>query len=348
MAGHRRVLRARVEVRPLSETIQRLLAGAGIHAPVLEVSPVAGGGNNKVFAVRTASEKLLAKHYFSDPADTRDRLRAEFAFLSYAHGIGVRCVPRPVACDAAAHVGLYEYVEGGKLGAGDVTREHVAQAARFVLALNLSDRRAGARDLPPASASGFSVEQHLARVEGRIGRLLALRGDSPADGGAAALAGRLAGVLRELRASLTLAGAAVGGELQHADRCVSPSDFGFHNALLRAGGEVVFIDFEYAGWDDPAKLVCDFFAQPAVSVSLDHFEEFLRVALGYSGNADLLAERARLLLPLVQLEWCCILLNEFLPDAASRRRFADPELVHGVSRRRQLEKAQVLFNSTLG
>ena len=28
-----------------------------------------------------------------------------------------------------------------------------------------------------------------------------------------------------------------------------------------------FIDFEYAGWDDPSKLICDFFCQPAVKAT---------------------------------------------------------------------------------
>ena len=47
-------------------------------------------------------------------------------------------------------------------------------------------------------------------------------------------------------------------ELPYEDRCISPSDFGFHNAILGSGETVRFVDFEYAGWDDPAHLVCDF------------------------------------------------------------------------------------------
>src|SRR5258708_29751946 len=40
--------------------------------------------------------------------------------------------------------------------------------------------------------------------------------------------------------------------------------FGFHNALLRPSQELCFLDFEYAGHDDPAKMVGDFFSQPAI------------------------------------------------------------------------------------
>src|SRR6185503_11886129 len=45
---------------------------------------------------------------------------------------------------------------------------------------------------------------------------------------------------------------------------LSPSDFGYHNAVLADDETVRFFDFEYAGWDDPAKLVCDFFNQVEV------------------------------------------------------------------------------------
>jgi tyrosyl-tRNA synthetase len=40
-------------------------------------------------------------------------------------------------------------------------------------------------------------------------------------------------------------------QLEHHLACIKPQ-------LAR------FLDFEYAGWDGPAKLVCDFFCQPAL------------------------------------------------------------------------------------
>ena len=42
------------------------------------------------------------------------------------------------------------------------------------------------------------------------------------------------------------------------DKCLSPSDFGFHNVIVEKDKILRFIDFEYAGWDDPAKMVSDF------------------------------------------------------------------------------------------
>ena len=59
------------------------------------------------------------------------------------------------------------------------------------------------------------------------------------------------------------------------DCCLSPSDFGFHNALVDDDGQVTFLDFEYAGRDDPAKLVSDFFCQPEIPVPLDYHATFI-------------------------------------------------------------------------
>ena len=41
------------------------------------------------------------------------------------------------------------------------------------------------------------------------------------------------------------------------ERCISPSDFGLHNAI-RTAADIRFIDFEFAGWDDPAKALVNF------------------------------------------------------------------------------------------
>jgi hypothetical protein len=127
------------------------------------------------------------------------------------------------------------------------------------------------------------------------------------------------------------------------DRCISPSDFGFHNALATPSGMVVFLDFEYAGWDDPAKMVSDFFSQPAVPVPVGYFDHFLASALAFSQNAEMLAVRTRILLPVFRMKWCCIVMNDFLPAALRRRKFANPSADEAGRKRAQLDKAQRLL-----
>src|SRR5207244_11655608 len=91
-------------------------------------------------------------------------------------------------------------------------------------------------------------------------------------------------------------------ELPVFRRCLSPSDFGFHNALLADDGRLRFLDFEYAGWDDPAKLVCDFFCQPACPVPMNHYSDFAKQVATLTSDPALHRMRMDLLLPLYRLK----------------------------------------------
>jgi hypothetical protein len=106
------------------------------------------------------------------------------------------------------------------------------------------------------------------------------------------------------------------------ERCLSPSDFGFHNALLQADGTLKFFDFEYAGWDDPAKTVCDFLCQPALPIPPESYERCVAGLLDFLPNREGVRMRIELLLPVYQIKWICIMLNEFRPVGHRRRGFA--------------------------
>jgi hypothetical protein len=311
----------------------------------LSIEPFAASGNNRVFTATTDGRRFVAKVYFRHPADTRDRLQAEFSFLTCAARVGIHCVPKPVACDTGNSIGVYEYIDGRKLGEREIDAACVEQAADFIRQLNRDSTHDAGRDLPNASEACFSIVEHFAMVDGRIARFgnMGIAGtlDRDAREFVAALSARWQRVKAEILRSAKSAGIDPGAKL--TERCISPSDFGFHNALATTDRGICFIDFEYAGWDDPAKLAGDFFSHPAVEVDSAHFERFLEIAMSYSARPAALAERARILFPVFQTKWCCIILNEFLPDAAQRRHFADPTRHVANRKREQLERAVSLY-----
>jgi hypothetical protein len=308
-------------IAPTPEAVERLALRAGLGG-VRELVPLAGGANNRVFRVEGVAGRAVLKCYFRSPDDPRDRLGTEFAFSRFAWDAGIRCVPRPLVCDAAAGWGLFAFADGERPPAA--TRHLVLQAAEFVRGLNTS-RRVLAASLPPASEACFSLEEHLGVVGGRVNRLAEIAPDSDVDREAERFVRRellpaWGGIREGVRAS-------AGDQSRHRPLgrdawCVSPSDFGFHNAVVAPGGRATFLDFEYAGWDDPAKLVCDFFCQPAVPVAARFLDEFARTVLADSPGAADARERVRVLLPVYRLKWVCIRLNAFLPGGRSRRAFA--------------------------
>jgi hypothetical protein len=290
------------------------------------LSRLDGGKNNQVYRVATdAGDAVVLKSYFSDPRDPRDRLAAEWGFLRYTWSRGVRAVPEPLASDAAARAGLYGFVPGRKLIASELEPRHIDAAIDFVLAVNGAPRTPQA--LAPASEACFSLADHIATVERRVARLATLDPNAPHAQDAQRLVDEaLLPAWNAVKARLIrdagAAGLEIDGALSPGECCLSPSDFGFHNALADAG-RVIFLDFEYAGRDDPAKLVSDFFCQPEIPVPLNYHVDFQkRLADGLELN-DAGRARCRILLDAYRIKWSCIILNDFLPVGAARRSFAD-------------------------
>jgi hypothetical protein len=328
--------------QPIEAGIEKLLASAGYARAAVSIEPLPSGGNNRAFKVRAGQEAFFAKAYYHSTRDTRDRLHSEFAFLRHAWDGGLRCIPQPLAREPGLHLGLYEYVEGRRLAPGEVDEERVGEAAQFFAALNAARSRNVGGALPLASEACFSVQEHLAMVDTRLARLTGMQIESPIDREAAEFIASIAHAWQEHKRHILAEVAEPEATLRPRWRCLSPSDFGFHNALVRADGSLCFIDFEYAGWDDPAKAFGDFFSHPGSPVARGHRADFLRVAAQPFEQSEALLGRAGLLEPVFRLKWCCIILNEFLPEAAERRRFANPRMDPERSKAMQLEKAQRL------
>ena len=328
----------------------RRLAHQIFEAEDWELHPVSGGANNRVFCVESKGQKLLLKCYFHDPLDPRDRYQAEKAFYEFAWGQGIRRTPQPLAwAEPEKRMGVFNFVEGRKLAAEEVSLNHVEQALAFVRELNQGRSQAG--QLGPGSEACFTLQDHLECVDRRIARLDQIETKTDADAQAehfvqSELSPGWKQVLEWSRSEARQAGLNPSQPIAQAERCVSPSDFGFHNALLGTDGQLRFFDFEYAGWDDPAKLVCDFFCQPQIPVLLDYLDAFV-AALDQVEPQQSLRPRVRLLLPVYQVKWSCIMLNEFLKGGRARRSFSVQETDWEERKARQLEKSARLLRLCL-
>ena len=201
------------------------------------------------------------------------------------------------------------------------------QALDFLLALRALARRGDAQSVGPASEACFSIDAILDNVHTRLARLRALPTEAP---GVPALLRFLGDRFVPFAATLDdwsadaarAAGIPRGADVDTADRTLSPSDFGFHNALRGASGRLVFVDFEYFGWDDPAKTLVDFLLHPGMNVTDDQKRAFASGLLAGFSDVARLPARARIVYPLFGLKWCLILLNEFVPEHLRRRSFA--------------------------
>jgi hypothetical protein len=302
-----------------------------------------GGRNSRVYRVDCRDGSAVAvKAYFHSTRDPRDRMGCEVRALRFLRRAGLGQTPQLLAGDRARRVAVYEFVAGRHLRTGDIGAAEIEDAVAFLRALKTIADSGKGRSLPAASEACFSIEAILRNLDDRFRRL----------GGAAARHPVLADFLRgeiapcrrlAVRRCLGLCrehGIAPAAPIPWSERTLSPSDFGFHNALRRADGRLVFLDFEYFGWDDPAKMAADFVLHPAMRLPPALKQRFVsRLLAGWPGAPRLLL-RLRAVYPLFALKWCAILLNEFALDDLARRRFAHDSANESRRKTAQLEKAR--------
>ena len=309
----------------------------------LTLDPLPNTGNNRVFRLEAPEGTFLVKQYFQHPDDPRDRFAAERAFYTCLWNAGIRRIPEPVQWLGGERLAIFEFLFGEKPTVADAAM--VAQALDFFREMNAARNTATA--LPPASESCFSLREHIECVGRRVARLAGIQPGTEIDRKAIEfVAGGINPVWKNVEDAIT-AGAsadALDAKIPQEARCISPSDFGFHNSMKKRDGTLRFFDFEYAGWDDPARTICDFFCQPAVPVDHSLLDVFLAGFLEEFPHIRL-EERVRSLFPLYQIKWCCIMLNEFLPVSAARRRFAHGPVDEARRRAEQLAKAEKLCSA---
>ena len=319
--------------------VKELLINLKVDLNNFSIKPVGIGKNNRTYLVSTYKKKYLAKFYFSSPKDQRNRLSNEYNFLEYAKEIGITSVPHPILKSDLYKMGIYEFIEGRAFSSSDVNEKSILAAANFFSCLNNTENIEKAKQLNFASDAFLDLGKSISQIDDRIftlERLIKKQGQSSE---ASIFVRDLFHVWNQLKIDFKAHENLI---TNNNTLCVSPSDFGFHNTLIK-NDELFFVDFEYAGRDDPAKALADFFIQPEVQVSKEYMSLFADRALDFFDDKDVIIKRAKILFPLFQVKWCCIMLNEFFPDMAKRRLFSNPELNIEQSKNQQLQKAQKLL-----
>ncbi|MCJ2164138.1 aminoglycoside phosphotransferase family protein [Pseudodesulfovibrio sp. S3] len=326
---------ARLDSNVLDPALKPLVEAA-LDVEITGASAIGGGRNSRVFRIETEHGPFALKHYHD-----QHRLDAEFAAFAFLQGQGVTLVPEPVALDRDNRFAVYSFLQGG--GVSEVTDQDIHDCIAFIKTLRELSGGVGAGGFGPAAEAFFRLIDIEKNIRDRVARLAGRARISEMESRLEAfLQQRFLPAVEEMtaraRAVYADMGLAVDFEIPASNWILSPSDFGFHNAIRTESG-LAFLDFEYFGWDDPAKLISDFLLHPGMDVSLDLRESFGRGVLAIMDDPAL-ERRLGVLLPLFGLKWCMILLNEFLKTDFDRRRFAGATDARSEVLEAQLAKAE--------
>jgi hypothetical protein len=318
--------------------------------PVAGIHRIKGGRNNQVFRIECAGPRgpaqYVAKHYFASPEDPRDRLGTEYGALQWLRSCGLDRIPAAVGIDQEARCAVYEFLPGTPASQHPASDRDVQEAVAFLADLRTLARQSGPNVAPAASEAHFSIDGVIQHVSGRAERLRSVPGEAPqSDALQRFMTSRFTPLADSLAAWTTEQigrdGLSRDEDLPLPERTLSPSDFGFHNALRDGEGRLAFVDFEYFGWDDPAKTIADFLLHPGMDMTAAQRRAFAAGMTALFADAPQFKARARLLYPWFGLKWALILLNEYLPHHLGRRHFAgdaDADRVHIL--RERLESAE--------
>ena len=214
---------------PIWRTAAGLLA-----QDVARVEPIGGGGNSRVYRVVAPMDGATR----SNPISVATTIPAiglalEFAALQFLWGQEVDCVPQPLAMDRQELCAVYEFVAGRKIKPAEIAAVDIEAAVQFVDQLRALAREPASARLPLAAEAFFSGPALLANIQSRLDRLLQHQADPAGD--------RSFHEFMEdafLPAWVQVAAWSrshdwYDRELPPTERTLSPSDFGFHNAICR-------------------------------------------------------------------------------------------------------------------
>jgi hypothetical protein len=299
---------------------QRLLQELG--RDVVSWSPLPGGTQNRLFRLEMEDgAALLAKFYRQD---RWPRLEREFSTLTRLEQAGFAHVPRALLRSDTFSYGVYSFEPGSSKGAAELEIRDLHAVAAFAADLHRVDPRADGVDVASAVDASFCLTDQLAVIDRRLRAFETfVRGPSVYD--------EVSDLCQELdlRALITELTAGLAQDerkiaLPRRAWRLNTGDFGPQNLLFTHDGALTVVDFEAAGWDDPARLVMGFVAHAASEelpgAGISTFLAAYADAAGLSASQITRFERVGLL---YDIEWIAIYASALTADVAATKQFAN-------------------------
>ena len=313
----------------------------GVNKKVKSVQIIKGRGNSSVYKIELKSGSKYAGKLYPDPTfDNRKRLVKETKAYKFLHSNGITSVPENIWSDINLNFGLFEWVNGSEIN--EANDENIINTAAFVESLAELSKHTSKKEFQLASAACLSGQMIEEQIQKRYTSIREFS-DSKADL-LRFLDNDFLGTFEQILSdSKKNWPGRFETDLPNDYQLLSPSDFGFHNALLTKDG-LKFIDFEYFGWDDPVKLTCDFLLHPGMILKVQQKHLWLNKMENIFINDNTFHRRLLASYGLYGLCWCLIMLNVFITDSQGKKIIAAVEKNElGHKQTKHLERSKKLL-----
>jgi hypothetical protein len=311
---------------------------------LINLELIKGRGNSRIYKLNFLNSQYgVLKIYPDRQLDRRKRIETEFIAIDLLGKAGLS-VPKALAMDTDTNWAVYSWIEGSPRDCDDT---FIEDAANFIQKLNLlSKENVNLQNVSQASEACLSGVELERQINNRFKLLKSISDEK--------LHLFLDKVfypvyINNLKLAKSIMGSEYGSSIPLILQIISPSDFGSHNAIKDLSGKTIFIDFEYFGWDDPVKLISDFYWHPAMNLTDKQQNLWLNRMKNIFTNDIDFDKRLTAYLTIFGLRWCLILLNEFIPNRMNQRIHADNNKSSEVNeiKLKQLEKSSTLINKII-
>jgi len=313
----------------------------GMKEKVKAVQRIEGRGNSRLFRINMESgQKYAGKLYPDSTFDDRNRLEKETKAYRFLHSNEIKSVPENIWSDTNLNFGLFEWVNGTEIN--EVTDDNIINATVFVEKLAKLSKHTRNKEFQSASAaclSGQMIEEQIRnryeiihKLSDNQYELRCFLENNFSDS--------FEKILTESKKNWP---GIFETDLSKNYQVLSPSDFGFHNALF-INNSIKFIDFEYFGWDDPVKLTCDFLLHPGMVLTNERKNIWVTRTKEIFSDDNCFQQRLISSYGLYGLCWCLIMLNVFLKEEQIQKKNTTVEIIDIKEKLlQQLEKSKKML-----
>ena len=288
------------------------------HLKIREISTIKKGGNSRILKFKTYDKKILVVKIYPDlQIDNRERLNTEFLALSELRILKFPVV-KPISKNRELNWAIYEFVPGIRIK--NIDKNFINSSLSFAKSLKESIKIIDFTKNILSSQACLSGSEIENQIYNRYEKLIKI--SNP----------KLDVFLKKdfnpkfssyIRRAKSIMNDEYYKNINYSEMTLSPADFGAHNAIRKGNSKIIFIDFEYFGWDDPVKMVSDYIWCPAMNIKKNLKQYWISECIKIFNKDALFLKRLDAYLPLYCLRWNLILLNEFLPSKVINRIHAE-------------------------
>lgn len=221
----------------------------------LNFKKVEYGINSSSWKVTSENKKFFLKFYIKSNNDKRDRIGAESRFTMLLKEGGFKNFPNIILTNEKDNWTLFEWLNGEKIVKPN--QKDFEELALFLKKIQNLRNLQNSSKISYASEACFNLVEHKKLILLRVKEII----NSSKGFVKEWFKKEVLESVNKCESNYQNYFSISNSNYSTKNKILSPSDVGFHN-ILRIKNKLYFHDFEYAGWDDPYKLIVDILIQP--------------------------------------------------------------------------------------